>query len=121
MLRLRTKAELVFFVSDFARLKIIYEQGRIYLDTDVERLKNLDLLLEYDSFFAIQQYSNLCATGLGFGGIKNSSIIKLMSSAYDKIEFDFTTREQIACPILNDKAIKNFGYEYNENATCLDK
>lgn len=107
------------FVSDFARLKIIYEQGGIYLDTDVELLKNLDPLLEYDGFFAIQQYSHLCATGLGFGGIKNSSIIKLMLSAYDKIEFDFTTREQIACPILNDKAIKNFGYEYNENTPVL--
>ena len=33
------------FVSDVARLKIIYENGGIYLDTDVEVLKPLDDLL----------------------------------------------------------------------------
>ena len=107
------------FVSDFARLKIIYEQGGIYLDTDVELLKNLDPLLEYDSFFAIQQYSHLCATGLGFGGIKGSFIVKEMLKIYDNIEFDIAKKEQIACPILNDKAIKNLGYFYNENEPVL--
>lgn len=30
------------FVSDYARLKIIYDEGGIYLDTDVELQKNLD-------------------------------------------------------------------------------
>ena len=30
------------FVSDYARLDIIYNQGGIYLDTDVELVKNID-------------------------------------------------------------------------------
>ena len=30
------------FASDFARLKIVYENGGIYLDTDVEIIKSLD-------------------------------------------------------------------------------
>ena len=34
------------FVSDFARLKIIYDHGGIYLDTDVELIKPIDDLLE---------------------------------------------------------------------------
>ncbi len=29
------------FVSDYARLKVVYDNGGIYLDTDVELLKNL--------------------------------------------------------------------------------
>ena len=32
------------FVSDYARLDIIYEHGGIYLDTDVELVKCLDEL-----------------------------------------------------------------------------
>ena len=34
------------FVSDWARLKIIYDNGGIYLDTDIELLKTLDGLLD---------------------------------------------------------------------------
>ena len=53
------------FVSDYARLWIIYNYGGIYLDTDVELLKNIDNLLKYDVFmgFENKQYVN---TGVGF-------------------------------------------------------
>lgn len=34
------------FVSDYARLKVVYENGGIYLDTDVELLKNLGFFIE---------------------------------------------------------------------------
>ena len=34
------------FISDFARLIILKEQGGIYLDTDVELLRTLDGLLK---------------------------------------------------------------------------
>lgn len=39
------------FVSDFARLDIIYNYGGIYLDTDIELCKALDELLCDTSFF----------------------------------------------------------------------
>lgn len=38
------------FVSDFVRLHALYNYGGIYMDTDVEVLKNLDLFLEYPAF-----------------------------------------------------------------------
>lgn len=34
------------FVSDYVRLKVLYEQGGIYLDTDIEMLKSPEVLLE---------------------------------------------------------------------------
>ena len=34
------------FVSDYARLKVLYEEGGVYLDTDVELLKPLDKRIE---------------------------------------------------------------------------
>jgi hypothetical protein len=36
------------FVSDYARLKILYENGGIYMDTDVELVKSLDSLINYN-------------------------------------------------------------------------
>ena len=38
------------FVSDYARLDIIYNEGGIYLDTDVELIRSLDTLLSNNSF-----------------------------------------------------------------------
>ena len=40
------------FVSDIARIKIIYDYGGIYLDTDVLLKNSLDNLLLYDAWFA---------------------------------------------------------------------
>lgn len=38
------------FASDYARFDILYQHGGIYLDTDVEILKNLDPLLNLKGF-----------------------------------------------------------------------
>lgn len=42
------------FVSDYARLDIIYQHGGIYLDTDVELLRPLDSLREYEGFMGFE-------------------------------------------------------------------
>lgn len=46
------------FVSDLARLLIIYEQGGIYLDTDVELIATLDAVLNNRFFFANEKDLN---------------------------------------------------------------
>ena len=66
------------FVSDYARLKIVYDEGGIYLDTDVELKKSLDELRKNEGFFAIQQEGHYCATGLGFGAKKENEIFDCM-------------------------------------------
>ena len=38
------------FVSDYIRLKVLYEEGGIYMDTDVETIKPLDEYLEHPAF-----------------------------------------------------------------------
>ena len=56
------------FVSDYARFKILYENGGVYLDTDVELLKSLDDLLEKGSFMGCENYTTdemKVAPGLG--------------------------------------------------------
>ena len=64
------------FVSDYARLKVVYDNGGIYLDTDVELLKKPDFLLENQCYIGIQQPESLCTTGLGFGAQKSSSVVQ---------------------------------------------
>src|SRR5699024_3298849 len=57
------------FVSDYVRLDVINEYGGIYLDTDVELIKPLDDLIQYKSFFGLEDVGRV-NTGLGFGSVK---------------------------------------------------
>lgn len=97
------------FVSDFVRLKVIYEHGGIYLDTDVEVVKSLDPMLKYSCFLARQQ-SGEVNTGLGFGAEKGNSVIQAMLSEYEKTTFEQEKMEELACPILNTNVLKEQGF-----------
>lgn len=98
------------FVSDYARLKVIYENGGIYLDTDVELLKSIDFLLDTPFFACISQIESLCNTGLGYGAEASNPVVKKMMSIYEKMDFDPKRKGQLACPYINDSVVKSFGY-----------
>ena len=72
------------FVSDYARLQIIFEHGGIYLDTDVELVKSLDPLLNCSAFMGIDT-TYLVATGLGFGAVKGHPFLEANMKAYESI------------------------------------
>ncbi|MCD7809089.1 MAG: glycosyl transferase, partial [Erysipelotrichaceae bacterium] len=57
------------FLSDYVRLRIIYEHGGIYLDTDVEVIKSLDGLLNNKAYFGFEDNEHV-NTGVGFGAEK---------------------------------------------------
>lgn len=108
------------FVSDYARLKVIYENGGIYLDTDVELLRNLDFLLENQCYIGVQQLGHLCTTGLGFGAEKSSPVVQKMMEIYDHIDFDVNRKREFACPSLNDRIVREFGYCDSEEIVKLE-
>jgi len=97
------------FVTDYARLWIIYMQGGIYLDTDVEVIKSLDDLLEKEAFFGFED-EKCIATGLGFGAVKGNKVVECMLKDYDNIHFlsEEGTYDKTPCPIRNTKAIANY-------------
>lgn len=69
------------FVSDYARLRIIYEHGGIYLDTDVLLHNHIDDLLSYECWLASDDVRYI-ATGLGFGAEAGHPLIKSLMDAY---------------------------------------
>ena len=70
------------YVTDYARLKIVYEQGGIYLDTDVELLRPLDPLLENKVYFGMQRAGEV-ATGLGFGAEAGAELLRRLMAGYE--------------------------------------
>ena len=98
------------FVSDYARLKIVLDQGGIYLDTDVELIKPLDDLISLDAFAGFQDSHNV-ATGLGFGAVAGHSMVHAMEREYHDLAFiDENGRENLTpCPVFNTDALIRHG------------
>lgn len=104
------------FLSDYVRLLVVYHEGGIYYDTDVELIKPIDSLLNNKAFvgFEINEFVN---TGIGFGAEKNNSAIKLMINEYDKLLDG--ENGTVGCPILNTEAIKKIGLKLNGETQYL--
>lgn len=101
------------FLSDLARLMIIYSEGGIYFDTDVEMIKNIDFLLEYKAFFGFENRKNI-ATGLGFGAIAHHSVVKTMIDQYEYLQRDKNKQYTLLkCPQLNTRALNEWGVQLN--------
>lgn len=98
------------FVPDYFRLKIIYENGGIYLDTDVELVRNLDALLVNEAYmgFQSQQQVNL---GLGFGARKGFPLVREMMETYGKIAFknDDDSLNLIPSPVYQTEILVRHG------------
>lgn len=75
------------FVSDYARLDIVFSHGGIYLDTDVELLRSLNGLLENELFFAMERQNCQINTGLGFGAEKGDQLLRELMRIYEKLSF----------------------------------
>lgn len=98
------------FVSDYARIKVIYEEGGIYLDTDVELLKSLDPLLE-DSLYLGAEGTMHVATGLGFGATAGHPYLKDSLQIYENMDFSDESGNITArnCPYYNTEICKKYG------------
>lgn len=102
------------FVPDYARLDIIYNEGGIYLDTDVEIIKNLDPLLDNDGFMGFEGGESV-SPGLGFGAKKGHPTIKKIMEIYENLEFikEDGTYDLTPSPILNTEKMKEMGCVIN--------
>ncbi len=110
------------FVPDYARLDIIYQYGGIYLDTDVEVIRNLDELLYQDAFAGVEGSKNI-NFGLGFGAVPQFPLIKKLMTEYSNQSFYSSdgTINLTAAPTLQNPFFRKLGYINNGEYQKLDK
>ena len=65
------------FITDVARLDILYEYGGIYMDTDVKLLKSFDDLQFHKGFVGVERWGNINSGG-GIGAVPHHPMIKEM-------------------------------------------
>ncbi len=103
------------FVSDYARFYILYTEGGIYLDVDVELLKGLDDLLNHRVFMGFESSRDV-APGLIVGAEKGMPFMEDMLKFYNAKSFykedgtkDLTTVVTSATNMLVTKGLKQDG------------
>lgn len=102
------------FVPDYARLDILYQQGGIYLDTDVEIRKCLDPLLKQEAFCGVEKWQVINFGGCS-GAVKGNRMIREFLKDRENICFLDKNGEQnmATCGFYDTGvAIKN-GYQLN--------
>lgn len=98
------------FVSDYVRLYALKKMGGIYMDTDVEVLKNYNNLLHYSSFWGFEddKYMASCVIGANSDDI----LLDKFFHHYENVSFlnkdgslNQKTNTQVLTEILNDMGI----------------
>lgn len=89
------------FVSDYARFKILFENGGVYFDTDVEVIKSFDDIIACGPFMGCEKNSRfkkiLVNPGLGLAAPKDSKLVEQILQEYYRAHFineDGTYNEQ---------------------------
>lgn len=80
------EAEKWGFVPDYARLDILYNEGGIYLDTDIKVIKRLDDLLYSNGFMVIDSDLHV-NVGSGMGAAKGNALLKDFLDYYENVRF----------------------------------
>lgn len=113
------KAKKWAFASDYARFKILYEQGGIYLDTDVEVIRSLEPILERGPYMGFEvdcseENKGTVASGLGLAANPGLGLYKDILDSYEHDHFlkddgsyDLTTVVERVTGILRKRGLRD--------------
>lgn len=109
------------FVTDYVRLYALYHQGGIYMDTDVEVVKNLDILLSLPAFSGFESDHEI-PTGIMASEAHNawtSEQLRYYTGRHFRRHdgsYDYTTNVEIMSGIMsaNGFVLKNSYQIYKE-------
>ncbi|MBQ2904490.1 MAG: glycosyl transferase [Clostridia bacterium] len=107
------------FVSDYARLDILYNHGGIYMDTDLEIIKDFTDLLEEKRFVSSYIEGGLITAGF-IACEKNHPFIKKIIDFYDGESKKIENNQQIDYImnplIFTEAAIREYGFSLTDNS-----
>lgn len=113
------------FVSDYARLKILYNNGGVYFDTDVELIKPIDDILSKGGFMGFEKNSFATGesvlnvnVGLGFAVNAKNPIIGECLDYYNNILGVNSLRKTIVIVITD--ILKRHGLSRSDIPTTIE-
>lgn len=116
------KQKLWAFIADYIRLKVLYEQGGLYMDTDMQILKDITPLIESNELFFGYE-SEKYANGAIIGVVPKHPYIKDVLEFYneDIMKSNIYTLPMVMTYILNKKYEKIDRNDYSNNIKVYDE
>lgn len=109
------------FVTDFVRLKVLYDRGGFYMDTDVELLKSLDPFLENAGVIGFEN-DEFVNSGQMLAAETGHPLLREMMACYENIEFWKTDGGMylLGCPHVNTDVLVRHGLVKNGQLQTVD-
>lgn len=106
------------FASDYMRVYVLYNYGGVYLDTDIEILKNIENLLNNDFFIAYENSDESLIGTAVIGSKSKHIIVKKTLEWYERNNF-YIANPKIITPIIKDymESHKNDSIKLLKNST----
>ncbi len=116
------KRNLYAFMADYLRIKILYEQGGIYIDTDVQAIKSLNPLLDRDLILGYEEWTlHTTKRKIGTGFIaadKGNWFIKKIYNFYNN---EIMNSEMFIIPAIITNLYNNLNDEERKKIEILPK
>lgn len=100
------------FVSDYARFWILYHEGGLYFDTDVEVIKDMSNIIAQGAFMGCET-DDKCNPGLGLGANPSLGLYKEILDYYEKIHFLIEGNTTETVVTHTSKILKSHGWVGN--------
>lgn len=102
------------FVTDYVRLKVLYDYGGFYMDTDVELVKPLDAFLGDRALIGFEN-DDFVNSGQMLAAEAKHPVLQEMMDCYEGIEFYHPDGSMflLGCPHINTDVLKRHGLVQN--------
>ncbi|KPI49296.1 glycosyltransferase [Clostridioides difficile] len=117
------KRKLWAFISDYTRIKVLYEQGGVYMDTDMQILKDITPLLENNRLICGYEDDREYINGAIIGVEKGHPFLKDLLEYYEKevLTSSLFTIPKIMTHLMEKNHKKIDPNNYEEGIRVYDK
>lgn len=102
------------FVSDYARIYALYNEGGLYLDTDMKIIKNVSEFLDKDMFMGYEDSGYIGTAVIGVKEQKNKYIKEILDFYNNLEHFYLQSINNYTNPIIITKILNKYNYEIDE-------
>ena len=109
------------FIPDYARIDILYNEGGIYMDTDVQLIKGLDDMLYQEAFCGVEKWQILNFGGCS-GAVKGHPMIKKFLDERMNVHYmnPDGTLNRNTCGFYDTRTAIKEGYKVNGSTQSIN-
>ena len=114
------KRNLYAFMADYLRIKILYEQGGIYIDTDVQAIKSLDPLLDRNLILGYEECTiDVVHKQIGTGFMACEKGNWFIKKVYDYYNNEIMNTKDFIIPVIITKIFNALSPEEQKKVDVL--